>query len=262
MTDKHKKYKKKYMKLKEKFYYHGSPNLIKDYIDARPSHVIDGESAVFATKREDISLMFSAKWYDKDISFGSTNGKWFAIEQYKNAFDLLKVPGYLYTIVGNFVSDKRLGLKNIEFISKEPAKIVSCEKINNIYEKLIEMKTIHFIHYSQRHNLTLSNIDDYPVMKYIINGRKTVEIRNNSEPNKKIKLGDLMIFDDGKVKAVCLVKNIIKYDTVKDIIKNELKNAFPDIKQLKSDKEIYEIINELGEEDGLLSFHIQFLYPE
>lgn len=65
------------------FLFHSSLHKIEGgFLEPRPSGVISGESAVFAANKRFVSLMFLAKWTDLDLSFGSTGGIWFSVEQY------------------------------------------------------------------------------------------------------------------------------------------------------------------------------------
>lgn len=122
-----------------KYYYHGSSAEITDtYLKPRPSRVLDGEKAVFATNKRYISLMFIPKWSDSDIEFGFINDKPYAREIYPNAFNILKnVSGYIYYLDSKgFKTDKRLGLQGAEFINKKKVKILESEYIKDAYKEL------------------------------------------------------------------------------------------------------------------------------
>ncbi len=113
--------------------YHGSRKKLKQ-ITPHPSNVINGEKAVFGTISKDWAIFFISHPTDSDIESGFIGSKPFILEQYPGAFNKLKISGYLYELdPKNFKSDKRLGLKNIEFISKKKENILSTKKISNVY---------------------------------------------------------------------------------------------------------------------------------
>lgn len=143
--DKYIKYKHKYLALArtagdKKFYYHGSPTKLEK-LEPRPSFVINNESAVFATDKRYLALVFIAKANDQDIELGFINNKPYILEQYPGAFDkfLKKKSGYIYYLdPKQFKQDKRLGMYNHEFISYNPVNILKTEKIKDIYEELVK----------------------------------------------------------------------------------------------------------------------------
>lgn len=134
------------------YFYHGSSNKLEgDYLEPRPSKVIEGEEAVFATNEKYVSLVFIPKWSDCDLTFGFHNGKPMLMEVYAGAFDLLKnVSGYIYYVdPENFKKDKRLGMQGVEFISKKNEKILKKEVIEDVYAELKKSK-INFITFGMK----------------------------------------------------------------------------------------------------------------
>ena len=116
--------------------YHGSNKKLNCLLPSS-SKVINGENAVFATNRRWLALCFIAKFEDSDIELGYINGIPYIEELKENAFELLKVHGYIYTVSSiGFVSDDRLGIKNMEFIRKIKTNIVETEEIVDVYEAL------------------------------------------------------------------------------------------------------------------------------
>ena len=83
-----------------------------------------------------------------DLEFGHNGGVPYMMEVYPDAFDKLKnVSGYMYYMnPTNFESDPRLGMKNVEFISKQKEKIIKREYIENVWKELekSEIKLITF----------------------------------------------------------------------------------------------------------------------
>ena len=135
--------------------YHGSSHLIKK-LEPRPSRVIEGEEAVFATNSKVLATVFIPKWTDCDFQLGVHNNLIYAVENYPNAFDLLKVKnerdvgGYLYTVSSDgFQSDKRLGMRDHEFINKNKVDIQRTEIIEDVYEYLLDSPEISMITYDQ-----------------------------------------------------------------------------------------------------------------
>jgi hypothetical protein len=132
----------------ENIYYHGSPNDIRNgYLTPRPTSVLDGEDAVFATSKYSFALVFGAKWSDSDIEFGIINGVPIIKEQYPNAFDLLKTEGWIYLVDKiYFENDKRLGLQGFEFISKKRVPIIKAVYVKNLFTEIENLNEIKFIY--------------------------------------------------------------------------------------------------------------------
>ena len=125
-------------------------------LEPRPSRVIDGEEAVFATQSKTLSIIFIPKWTDCDFQLGVHHNMIYAVENYPNAFDLLKtknahgVSGYIYTVDSDgFKSDERLGMKAHEFINKNPVDIVRTEIIEDAYEYLMNSTDISMVTFDQ-----------------------------------------------------------------------------------------------------------------
>lgn len=135
------------------YLFHGTSKAIEgNYLIPKPSYVLEGEEAVFATNRFDFAVLFSANWTDKDFEFGIVNGKAYCMEMYPNAFDILrKASGIVYLVEKEyFGSDERLGMKDHEFISKQKVHINSFVKIPNIWEELISKSMINFITFDEK----------------------------------------------------------------------------------------------------------------
>jgi gamma-glutamylcyclotransferase (GGCT)/AIG2-like uncharacterized protein YtfP len=134
------------------YLYHGSSHRIK-VLKPRSSNVINGEKAVFATNSKDLAVFFIAKTSDCDIELGYYAGQLYAVEQYPNAFNLLKnVSGYVYSVDSKlFHSDSRLGMQKHEFICKKAVKVLKTEIIKNVYEYLIKSPTINMITHDQKY---------------------------------------------------------------------------------------------------------------
>lgn len=122
--------------------YHGSSKLIENYLDPRPSNVLNKEEAVFATNDRILSLVFIPKWTDSDFSLGYYKDKLYMLELYPNAFDLLKdKSGYIYEVNSEgFKKDDRLGMQKHEFINNNKVKILNTTYIEDVYKELIKMK--------------------------------------------------------------------------------------------------------------------------
>jgi hypothetical protein len=127
--------------------FHGTSEPIQgNYLLPKPSQVLQGEEAVFATNRFDFAVLFIAKWTDRDFEFGIVNGKAYCMEMYPNAFDILKkASGVVYLVQEEyFKTDERLGMKNHEFISKQKVPIDSYVKVGNVWEELNSINLITF----------------------------------------------------------------------------------------------------------------------
>jgi hypothetical protein len=141
-----------------KYLYHGSPIKLNGDLNPRPSKVIDGEEAVFATNEKFLAVLFISKFNDNQIDLGSFSNKIVITEQYPGAFDeCLNASGYLYYVSPNgFHSDQRLGMKNHEFINENKVKILKTEYIDNVYEYLLDTD-LYIVTYDDR----IEAIDTY-----------------------------------------------------------------------------------------------------
>lgn len=118
-------------------YYHGSNTLINDWLEPRPSQVVDMEKVVYATNIKWLSLAFIPRASDADIEIGFINFKPYILEQYPGAFELFNCSGYVYHVNRQcFQTDKRLGMFCHEFISHKFVPILYTEKINNVHDEL------------------------------------------------------------------------------------------------------------------------------
>lgn len=119
-------------------YYHGSSTSGIKVFEPRPSRVIDGETAVFATNEKWIALVSAVRHTGVDLDYGYV-GEAYIAEMWPGAFQMLKQSGYLYYINRyGFHSDPRLGMRNHEFIRRSRVKVVRCQPIPNIYQALKE----------------------------------------------------------------------------------------------------------------------------
>lgn len=252
-------------------YYHGSPYYIINQIQPMANELVDNEFVVFASNDNLLAVLFSINWTDDDFILGNANGTYFMMEQYDGALDILKTSGYLYTIDGDFQHDSRLGLKNIEFVSKKPANIIDTTKITNVYDYIIKSHNIKLIPKpNKKHMLFFKNLHNINLFKMIMDGRKTVEGRKNSLNYQQIGIGDLMMLRYKDMILTCLVVNIRKYDNVLNYLEAELKDALPCISDMKTglriyntfvnDIEIYELNKKFGK--GFIAFEIMFLYAD
>lgn len=135
--------------------YHGSSHHIKT-LEPRPTRVLEGESAVFATDSKALSTIFIPKWTDCDFQLGYHNGRLYAMELYPDRFDLLKVKneagfaGYIYTVSSEgFGSDDRLGMKLHEFVNPNKVDIIRTEIVEDVYEFLMNSPDISMITFDQ-----------------------------------------------------------------------------------------------------------------
>jgi hypothetical protein len=153
--NKYKKWKNKYLALKggQKYYYHGSQKLIENYLEPKPSKVLEGDEAVFATNTKWLALIFIAHTTDSDIEIGFIDNIPYIMEQYPEAFNkFLNTGGYIYYVDPElFKSDTRLGMQQHEFISDNKVPIIKKEEIENIYKALKETE-VNFISYEEKEN--------------------------------------------------------------------------------------------------------------
>ena len=147
-----------------KYFYHGSSiDIDGEYLEPRPSRVLDGEKAVFATNNIYISLVFIPQWTDNDFDLTHYNDKWYLVEQYPGAFSIFEnKDGWIYSVDStNFKSDDRLGMKRTEFISKKKVKIVKRVYIKDVLKILKKKSDIIFVTYDEK----LEAIEEYFINK-------------------------------------------------------------------------------------------------
>ena len=66
------------------------------------------------------------------VKLGSIGGSLYCLEMHPNTFNLLKGSGYIYELSPSYFStDKRLGMKKVEFISKKRVPILTVIKIKD-----------------------------------------------------------------------------------------------------------------------------------
>ena len=95
---------------------------------------------MFATDQRWLALVFIPKHTGADLDIGFLNDEPYIEEMYPGAFNLLKgASGYIYTVDGTpFHSDPRLGMLQHEFISDNPVPILSTEKVDDVWQALME----------------------------------------------------------------------------------------------------------------------------
>lgn len=124
----------------KEYYFHGSTRLIKNKLEPRPSKVIEGEEAVFATNKRWLALFFILDTTDFDFQVGYY-GEPHIIEQYPGAIEekMKNRSGYIYSVDPKlFHDDPRLGMQQHEFISDGPVSILKTKKIDDVYEELLK----------------------------------------------------------------------------------------------------------------------------
>lgn len=117
--------------------YHGSTTGDLKQIEPRPSRVIDGERAVFATDRRDVAICFLVPWRDNDFRQGSHDGQLYMHEQVAGNFEKFfqGQAGYIYTLNGKtFHHDPRL--TKFEAISAEVQPVLGVEHIEDAWAAL------------------------------------------------------------------------------------------------------------------------------
>lgn len=131
-----------------KFIYHGSS---KEYrvLSPRPSRVIDGESAVFATPSYISAVIFGSFWTDVHFEFGSVNGKKYLTERYPGAFDKLDCTCYVhYLDAAMFCADSRLPPS--ELICPTEVPVLRCDAVN-CREYLAQDASVRMIYWKNPH---------------------------------------------------------------------------------------------------------------
>lgn len=134
-----------------KYLYHGS-NKQLTRLDPRPTKVLNGDEAVFATPSQTMALIFIPKWSDADFGLGTHNGRIHIIEHRPNvAKELLSTDGYLHRVSSDgFKHDPRVGMPCMEFVNKDPVYVMDIEYIPNVYEALIASGNVAIITFDEQ----------------------------------------------------------------------------------------------------------------
>ena len=129
--------------------YHGSSHDIS-VLEPRPSIILENEKAIFATDSFTLAAAFIPKWTDCDFIFGYHEDRMYIIEVWPGAFINIfsGVSGWIYGVNDEgFVSDKRLGMQQHEFINKKNVKVQEKHKIDDVMKYLEKSKDIDVIKY-------------------------------------------------------------------------------------------------------------------
>lgn len=112
------------------FLYHGSGIALNigEYLKPNPSNILNGESMVFATDDYSLAMFFVRQWSKNDFYLGyNKNDNLTMTETYPNQFNKMfqGQSGYIYVVSKkDFSRDKRLGMYDHEFISRNSVKIL------------------------------------------------------------------------------------------------------------------------------------------
>jgi hypothetical protein len=130
--------------------YHGSTARIEDWLEPRPSKVINGEKAVFATPNRWMAEAFASGLKHTQIDLGVANGVGYLAEMYPGAFNILKIPGYLYTLSSEgFKHDPRL-MGPQELINPDRTKILKTEMIGSLYDAIAAEADVRLVSAAER----------------------------------------------------------------------------------------------------------------
>jgi len=119
--------------------YHGSNINGLQIIEPKVSS--HGKSYVYATTNKIIATLFLARWNDYIFRLGHFNGRLHIVENYPKALkEIYKDKfGYIYELSGkNFIKEKNMW--GGEVVSTHPVKVLRCDIIENILDKLYEYK--------------------------------------------------------------------------------------------------------------------------
>jgi uncharacterized protein YbjQ (UPF0145 family) len=136
--------KKKKLDHLRGIYYHGSPvgNLKK--LQPSHSHLV-GREVVYATPHYEFAVSMSVESSNDDLEIGYINDEFTIAEVYDGAFDLLKVPGYVYQVQAKgFHQHPRL--QPMEYIIEISIPIKKAKRLPNVYKELKRLGTT-FISY-------------------------------------------------------------------------------------------------------------------
>lgn len=134
----------KYLTFPEKrgsVLYHGSSTPGLKHLEPKPTSVLQGQPAVFATPDRDLALTFGAPWRDSDFEQGSVDGQRYMREQYPGAFEKIYQgrKGHVYSVPAEgFKKDRRL--MRSERINPGQVTTVKEEAIEDLLEALRKTK--------------------------------------------------------------------------------------------------------------------------
>lgn len=132
------------------YYYHGTIARLNvgDVLNPAKSSLLNQEKVVFATNMKSIALIFIPRWGNKDFNLSVANGKIILKEKYSGAFEKIfaKAKGVIaYVSPSEFQRDKRLGMYDNEFISKDSVTVKKVENVDNVWERLQQANDVELI---------------------------------------------------------------------------------------------------------------------
>lgn len=127
--------------------YHGSPIQGLDIIN--PNISTHNKSYVYATRNYILALIFSVKWDDFDILLSKENKKIVLRESYKDAFYKIfkNKSGSIYHLPDTTFKLNKTSFSS-ELVSIKSVKVLREDKIDDIYNTIMESKDIILIKYS------------------------------------------------------------------------------------------------------------------
>jgi len=207
-------------------HYHGSPVADITELEPRPSRVIDGEKAVFASPDRDVAISFAAPWRDEDIQQGSIDGQYYMREQYPNAFEKIfgGKKGYVYSVDGGFETDPRL--TRFEAIARDKRKVLSKEEIPDLLEALKTSK-FRLLRYGEELEKSASAVI---VSDDILDGSATDVRIDISDPTRPEDSGISVVGPNGPIggKVVSLEEARMLVDRIKGKQDLKLLSYVPD----------------------------------
>lgn len=123
------------------YVYHGTTQAGVKTLIPKPSEVLGGESAIFATDSYDVAVSFAIPWSDNDFIHGIHEGQMYMEEKVEGNFDRFfkDKPIYIYTLDGKaFQHDDRLG--SYEVIASSVQPVIKTDHITDALAALRQTK--------------------------------------------------------------------------------------------------------------------------
>jgi hypothetical protein len=142
--------------------YHGSNVSGLCILKPKPSSILQGIHAIFATPRFALAACFIPKWDDSvltlEIEQDDTFSTYIVLRECKPnvLHELFNVDGYIYSVPDSgFINDSRLGMPYDELFCKRCVRIVDSQYIPNVIVLLRTFSNVKLIYH---HKSTSMNI--------------------------------------------------------------------------------------------------------
>jgi hypothetical protein len=146
--------------------FHGSRYDDIKCLQPRPSKVIDGECAVFATNALWLAWLFAINHISDDFDFGYADNQPYIAELREDAFfSLMDKRAFIYIVEARgFAQDRRLGMYEHEFINTAEVPVAGKFHLDRVYSEQLEKWNVKKILHAERAQFYKEN--DIPEVRH------------------------------------------------------------------------------------------------